>query len=59
VKFFSFASGEGNSDASNFHFNQFPCQPFVNYVGVFALRAPIDNRQLFASEGATLSGINQ
>ena len=22
------------------------------------LRAPIDNRQLFASEGATLSGIN-
>ena len=26
---------------------------------VVALRAPIDNRQFFASEGATLSGINQ
>ena len=26
---------------------------------IVALRAPIDNRQLFASEGATLSGINQ
>ena len=24
----------------------------------FLLRAPIDNRQLFASEGATLGGIN-
>ena len=24
-----------------------------------SLRAPIDNRQLFASEGATLSDINQ
>ena len=26
---------------------------------IVALRVPIDNRQLFASEGATLSGINQ
>ena len=43
-------------------------QPFllyyVNHVFLmltsifFLLRAPIDNRQLFASEGATLSGIN-
>ena len=27
-------------------------------VSLYLLRAPIDNRQLFASEGATLSGIN-
>ena len=28
------------------------------YRGEDVIRAPIDNRQLFASEGATLSGIN-
>ena len=31
----------------------------IRVKNIVALRAPIDNRQLFASEGATLSGINQ
>ena len=38
-------------------------QAFSNQMAnrscIIVLRAPIDNRELFASEGATLSGINQ
>ena len=39
------------------YYYQYQCNAYVYHIIV--LRAPIDNRQLSASEGATLSGVNQ